>query len=171
MQSDHLERRATLRLHDMNDGVDEWSELLARLEPLLSSLLSAPAATRREHGPSIPAAPGLYLFEEDARPMYVGQTRNLRRRLADHCRLSGGHNKASFAFLIARRALAESGMQLAGTRSQLELHDGFGFPLAKQRVAQMKIRFVTCDDPELRTVFEVFAALRLQTPYNEFETH
>jgi hypothetical protein len=35
----------------------------------------------------------------------------------------------------------------------------------------MEVRFVLCDDPELRTVFEVFASMHLQTPYNDFETH
>jgi hypothetical protein len=149
---------------DAPDG--NWPGLAARLEPLLSDLQSAPAARRLDHAPKIPAVPGLYLFEEHGRPVYVGQTRNLRRRLADHCRPSGGHNKATLAFLIARRAGAHF-----GSRKSLELSDEFGFADAKRRVAQMQIRYVEERDPALRTVFEVYATLRLKLPYNDFETH
>ena len=35
----------------------------------------------------------------------------------------------------------------------------------------MDVQFALSDDPELRTVFEVYAALTLPTRYNSFETH
>ena len=46
------------------------------------------------------------------------------------------------------------------------------FEAAKRRADAMEVRYVVCDDPELRTVFEVYAAERLNTKmYNTFETH
>jgi hypothetical protein len=35
----------------------------------------------------------------------------------------------------------------------------------------MEVRFIECADPCLRTLFEVYVALTLKTPYNDFETH
>lgn len=36
----------------------------------------------------------------------------------------------------------------------------------------MEVRFCLCEDPELRTVFEVYAAEHLDTKeFNSFETH
>ena len=35
----------------------------------------------------------------------------------------------------------------------------------------MDVQFALSDNPELRTVFEVYAALQLPTQYNSFETH
>jgi len=35
----------------------------------------------------------------------------------------------------------------------------------------MEVRFVAVPEPELRTIFEVYAALRPATPYNSFDTH
>ena len=93
-----------------------WEQLLQRLAPLLGDLLAAPAARRRAQ--IVPPLPGLYLFGDDSNPIYVGQTRNLRRRLADHCRPSSDHFKASLAFLIARdelnakKVLLPSGVRL-----------------------------------------------------------
>jgi len=46
------------------------------------------------------------------------------------------------------------------------------FSTARARVAAMEVRFVEIDDPELRTVFEVYAAVVLGTlEHNSFETH
>ena len=46
------------------------------------------------------------------------------------------------------------------------------FEDAKAEVARMDVRFVEVPEPELRTVFEVYAALALgTTDFNSFETH
>lgn len=116
----------------------------------------------------------MYLFLEDGEQLYVGQSRNLRQRLASHCRPSSDHNKASFAFNLARRGLEDQGHQLAGSREDVEQLEVFAQPFkaAKRRVDAMEVRYLVCDDPELRTVFEVYAAERLNTKmYNTFETH
>ena len=106
--------------------------------------------------------------------MYIGQTRDIRKRIANHCRPSGRENSATFAFLIARRDHGAAVPDAPTSTRRAILNDSkfsARFAAAKKRVADMKVRFVLCDDPEVRTVFEVFASMHLQTPYNDFETH
>jgi hypothetical protein len=161
-------------LPDQPEGTQRWTALITALEETLRTLWDAPGAVRLAHDPRLPKEPGLYLFLEDGVPVYVGQSRNLRDRLAAHCRPSSDHNKASFAYNIARRQLELEGVKLPGTRAQVEALPVFQEPFkrAKKRVEAMEVRFLRCDDPELRTVFEVFAAERLGTKtYNTFETH
>ena len=118
--------------------------------------------------------PGVYVFSE-SRPIYVGQTRNLRMRLRQHGGASSRENQASFAFNIARiEAEADPSIDLSQTRRALEVAPGFAelFRAARDRVARMDIRFVEVDDPELRTVFEVYAAVAFGTAeHNNFQTH
>jgi len=156
------------------EGREKWAELEKALKPLLTKLWSAASAVRLDHVPRITKEPGIYLFvDENLDPIYVGQTRNLRSRLAAHTRPSGSHNSASFAFLLAKdRYTPAEGEKM--TRAELEAHPEFMklFRQAKEDVSKMEARFVSCADPELRTVFEVYAAMHLGTEkFNSFETH
>jgi hypothetical protein len=46
------------------------------------------------------------------------------------------------------------------------------FDAAKARVADMDVRYILLDGPIERTIFEVYAALALDTlVFNSFETH
>ena len=45
------------------------------------------------------------------------------------------------------------------------------FQEAKERVGRMNVRVVEISDPIEQTVFELYAALKLGTPYNDFENH
>jgi hypothetical protein len=145
-------------------GVAAFDEVIARMEPLLEQLWDSPAATRDEHE-SVPAAPGLYLFTRGDDPVYVGQAPNLRRRLGEHCRPSSGPSKATLAFEIAKRAARREGIDVDGPPSRLATSDEFVpyFASSKQAVAELPVRFIELESPELRTVFEVYAALALDT--------
>jgi len=139
---------------------------------LLTELLAAPEAPRDEHN-FIPKAAGVYLFS-DSNPVYVGQTRNLRARLRTHTTSSATENQASFAFLIAKANAGTAGIDLRRARKVLEADPHFAkhFQAAKARVAQMNVRWIELDDPIERTLFEVYAALALDTvAFNSFETH
>jgi hypothetical protein len=118
--------------------------------------------------------PGVYLLSEE-HPIYVGQTRNLRRRLRQHGGMSSRENQASLAFNIARRKAADRpSFNVHLTRRVLEADPAFAqlFEEARARVARMQVRYVEIDDPELRTVFEVYAAVAFGTAeHNSFETH
>ena len=168
--------RANHEITALKDGLAEFDALLNELRPLLDRLLAGHACPRLEHGRGgVPKSSGVYLFTcPDSRPIYVGQSRDLNRRLADHCRPGSDHNKASFAFNIAKTTADQAGALPAGFRADLAAHQSFvaHFASAKEQVAKLPVRFALEPDPCLRTVFEVYATLVLNTKeFNSHETH
>jgi predicted GIY-YIG superfamily endonuclease len=51
---------------------------------------------------------GVYLFSDGEQHLYIGRTNALRKRLQNHCRISGTHFTATFAFRIARHETGRS---------------------------------------------------------------
>jgi hypothetical protein len=148
----------------------------SQLHALLEDLLDAPKLVRAEHPRgTVPKRPGVYLFSDAAgKPIYVGQSRNIYARLAQHTRESSSHVSASFAFRIAKREAEGLGINIAGFRDELVARDDFNeqFLAAKRAVAKMPVQFVIEEHADLRTVFEVYATYALGTQeYNTFETH
>jgi hypothetical protein len=137
---------------------------------LLGQVLAAPAKPVAAH-PTIPATPGVYLFTERGRYLYVGQTRKLRVRLRQHVRPSASHYDAGLAWLLALDAAHD--LELPRSRAEKQRDAVFAplFVASKRRVADMDVRWVEIVDVIERTLFEVYAALALGTPYNSFETH
>lgn len=151
------------------------ARVCSQLSVLLERLLDAPKHPRAGHA-SIPKEAGVYLFSDTAtKPIYVGQTRNLRDRLAQHTRPSSPENAASFAFNIAKREAEGRKIDISGFhRKALSTHPDFEelFVDAKAQVAHMPVQFVVETHADLRTVFEVYATYALGTQeYNTFETH
>src|SRR5438105_7115089 len=128
---------SSLPPHD-RAGLARFAEIHGCLEDLLAQLWAATAAPRRMHS-RVPPTPGIYLFTEEAKPMYVGQSRNLNKRLADHTRPKGGPEQASFAFLLAKAEVKKRRLNVTGTRKQIAVHAEFVplFVIAKKRVADM----------------------------------
>jgi GIY-YIG catalytic domain len=151
---------------------------VAKLPGLLEELLAAPAAKVSNH-PTIPEVPGIYLFSEpgehgEEKAIYVGQTRKLRSRLKNHTRLGGKNNQATFAFLVAKTDAQAAGVNTKQYREVLERDEDFiaHFDGAKSRVVEMGVRFILLDGPIERSLFEIYAAMALDTlVYNSFETH
>ncbi len=69
------------------DRREHLHAVLANLEPRLRQLLACEPRLRSEFSP-VPKVPAIYLLYEDDEPVYVGRTRDLRRRLGDHMRPS-----------------------------------------------------------------------------------
>lgn len=119
---------------------------------------------------------GVYLFSEGERHLYVGRTNHVQRRYGLHCRPSAQHNQAVFAFKLARhetgnlRAAYTSG---EGSRKFLAADPTFNeaFAVAKARVRAMDFRWVEEADPVRQCLLEVYVAVVLQTPYNDFDNH
>jgi predicted GIY-YIG superfamily endonuclease len=141
------------------------------MHPLLERLLDAPCAPRAAQ--QIAAKPGVYLFSDGERFQYVGQTRNLRARLGQHTRPSGTHYGATLAFLMATKDAASRGFDVKQQRAVLQKDVAFAecFAQAKRTVARWDVQVAEEDDPDVRTVFEVYAHLVLGTDLNTFETH
>lgn len=150
------------------EGTDK---LWAQMRPLLERLIAVPRVPRAPG--AVPPTPGVYLFSDGERYRYVGQTRNLRQRLGQHTRPSGTHNSATLAFLMAKKEAASAGLDIRLSRPKLQADPEFTehFITAKAEVASWDVQFIEFDDPNVRTVFEVYAHLALSTDLNSFETH
>jgi hypothetical protein len=118
---------------------------------------------------------GVYLFSDRGKHLYVGRSNLLRRRLQNHCRPSGTHFTATFAFRIARRQTGRNRptYTTAGSRQALVNDEVFrrAFEAAKRRVAAMDIRYVEETDPTRQALLEIYAATALATRFNDFDTH
>ena len=152
----------------------QFKEIFETLPELLGQLINSPFYMRLELPSSLDQ--GIYVFYENEIPLYVGRTGRKGRfktRLLEHGRPSSGHNTATFAFLIAKEKAGKLGMNLKKPRDILEKDSEFKkiYLEAKERVSNMKIKVIEINDPITQTLFEVYAALELETLYNEWGTH
>jgi hypothetical protein len=80
-----------------------------------------------------------------------------------------------FAFKLAREATGhrEPGYTAENSRAALAADDGFkqAFAEAKARIRKMEVRYVEEADPLRQTLLEIYVAVVLKTPYNDFDTH
>ncbi len=131
-------------------------------EPVAMSTMTERRRLRRAVPPS-----GVYLLSED-RPLYVGRSDNIAGRVLMHSRRSSDHHSATFAFNLAR-----SHFPADVPRRELLRDPEFQwyFDRAKDGVRHMTVRAVAIPDPIEQTVFEVYAHLALDTPFNSFEVH
>ena len=81
---------------------EKFRKVVEDLEPTFQVLVQKRPVTSASLPGDLPRR-GIYLFSEAEKHLYVGRTDTLRRRIQDHCRESSNHNKATFAFRIARR--------------------------------------------------------------------
>jgi hypothetical protein len=144
------------------------------LDPKVDQLLAMRGCTYAELPIGMPAS-GIYLFTETGRHLYVGRSRRIRRRLSNHCRPNATHYQASLAFLLAREATGrtEATYTAQGSRADLCADPVFlqAFNAAKARLRNCEVRFVQEEEPVTQALLEIYAALRLATPYNDFDTH
>lgn len=117
---------------------------------------------------------GIYLFSENGKPLYVGRTNNLKRRLRNHTRPS--HNMATFAFLLARHATARlsASYKPSGSRKDLLRNDATfrkAFDDARERIKKMDVRFVEESDPVGQALLEIYAAYVSRAKHNDFDAH
>ena len=98
----------------------KFRDLVALLEPKYRALLEMEPVRFGALPREIPKR-GIYLFSEGGQHLYVGRTNGIRRRLQNHCRLSGTHYTATFAFRIARQTTGQmkASYAKAGSRDQL----------------------------------------------------
>lgn len=112
---------------------------------------------------------GVYSFFDVNEPVYVGRTmkRGLGPRMSNHIR--GEHNQGVLAFKRAKAAFGETSL----TRAALQIDPAFKsfFTREIDWVKGLRCNFVELDDENMQYVFEFYAAIRLQTPYNDFGTH
>ena len=118
---------------------------------------------------------GIYLLSEDPSHLYVGRSSRLKERIRRHSRPSAPHNVAAFAFLLARHATGrtEATYKPKGSRSDLMTDPKFveAFVEAKQRISRMDVRYVEETHSMRQALLEMYVAVALETPFNNFDTH
>ena len=152
----------------------DFQQFVDSLEPKFIALM-AMAPVRYARLPRQMPERGIYLFSEGDKHLYVGRTNRIRRRLAGHCRPSSNHFSATFAFRVARKVtgLLKATYSPTGSRAALvkDLEFGPAFLRAKAWLANLDLRYVEETDPIRQTLLEVYVAVALKTPYNDFDTH
>lgn len=152
-----------------------FQKLVDKMPGLLQRMAAQPLRTR-DNLAGIPEK-GIYVFYENNKPIYVGRSNRMKERIQEHSRPSSKHTSATFAFLLALNQFKEGGTRRGTpdnlTRKELEIIPKFNkfFLKEKSRVAEMKIRAVEMDNQIEQTLFEVYAAMALNTTYNDFKTH
>jgi hypothetical protein len=139
-------------------------EKLLRMEPVATETLPRQLPTS-----------GVYLFTEGAHHLYVGRSNRLRSRIRLHGAASAKHNVAAFAFRIAREATGNTRATYKpeGSRKSLVEQPAFAraFSEAKARIRAMHVRYVEEPDQLRQALLEIYVAVVLGTPFNDFDTH
>lgn len=153
----------------------KFAALVETLAPKLECLLKC---TPLRHGGlqhDMPTS-GVYLFSENGQHLYVGRSNVLRKRYGRHCLPGATHRGAAFAFQLARRAtglITASYVAGESSRAGLMQNSNFSeaFKAAKERIRRMEYRFVEERDQNRQALLEIYCAIVLSTPYNDFKTH
>jgi hypothetical protein len=153
----------------------QFISYIEALKPKLIYLLGMTPVTP-ESLPGLMPERGIYLLSEGEHHLYVGRSNNIRHRIARHSSPSATYRMAAFAFRLAREV---TGNQKAtykkgkGSRASLMENPMFvdAFSSAKERIRKMNLRFVEEMDPVQQALLEIYVAVVLGTPYNDFDNH
>jgi predicted GIY-YIG superfamily endonuclease len=162
----------------VKNEINTFENITKEMPILLEKLNNNPMVNKDEirmGQVSIPQK-GIYILFENDKPIYVGRSNNIKQRLNGHCNQWSDRFSATFAFRLAIKEY-ESKYQkrVKGIRREdLESDSDFSilFQKAKARVAAMGIKVVEIEDPITQTIFEVYAAMKLDTlEFNSFDNH
>jgi predicted GIY-YIG superfamily endonuclease len=150
--------------------IRDFDLLMGEVKSLHNQLMQMASVTRDNLGEC--DYPGVYLFTEEERHLYVGRTRGLRARLLQHSRPSV--KDAPFAFRLARESTGrlKASYRTEGSRKALDIDPAFRqhFAEAKMRISKMAIRYVRVEDDLTQALLEIYTSTVLGSPYNEFRT-
>lgn len=151
-----------------------FTKYVTGLEASFRRLLAMRPVKVTELPRDMPAA-GIYLFSDGARHKYVGRSNRLRARIQRHARPGATHRSAAFAFRWARKMTGrtQATYKSQGSRASLIAHPVFAaaFARAKKRIRRMSVRYVAEPDPLRQALLEIYVAVALATPFNDFDTH
>ena len=148
-------------------------EIQRHLPRLLRKLMRSRQFLREDLGQlNIPS--GAYLFSCDERPMYIGivgphSQHGIRQRVRQH--QGGTPAQAPLPSHMTKNTL---GLDPAPTNAQIAARYMREFRAEQALVQQMEVRAIAVPETPgcaLLASFEIFAAVNLQTPYNDFCTH
>lgn len=154
----------------------KFQSLIDQIQPLFERLQEMKPVQKKDF-PLSSVKRGVYLFTDPKDGhLYVGRSNHIRRRWGLHCNLGSTHNQASFAFKLAREATGntEASYQPGSNSREGLLKDSnfkSEFEAAKTRIQKMEFRYVEVDNPNEKFLLEFYAAIALETRYNDFDNH
>jgi hypothetical protein len=152
----------------------KFAKALSKLEPSLKELLAFPPIQQINLPATLPKA-GIYLFTEAGKHLYVGRSNDLRDRIQTHVRRSSKTNQAAFAYRLAREkaGIVKVSYKKLTPEEDWSLIEPFlsAFPASKERIRKMDLRVVSESEPMNQMLLEVYVAIALGTPYNDFDNH
>jgi hypothetical protein len=160
---------ACLEIEERETMSPEFRQAVEALHTKFENLI---AALPYAEGASLPKQ-GVYLFSESGAPFYVGRSNNIPQRRRQHTMRCSQTNQAALAMLIARAETERAVDYQKGARARL-LADGIfmeAFEKAKERVRKMEFRAVAETDQTRQALLEIYCAITLKTPHNDFGTH
>jgi hypothetical protein len=167
----------TARLPNSTLGLtmnEQFYQHIESLHPSFEGLLSSVPFQFASLPKALPKA-GIYLFSNGEQHLYVGRTNSIRKRLQQHCRSGSSHNSAPFAFRLARetRKVPQATYKPQGSRKDLLQDPDFAlaFTDAKAQLRTMNIRVVEESNPLRQALLEMYVAIALAAPYNDFDNH
>ncbi len=113
---------------------------------------------------------GLYIFYEDNKPIYIGISRSILKRLKSHF-LGKIHNEATLAYIMIRHKHEGAHGFYNGERANLDLFKSDRTLLQKEMMTNWKIAIIPETDNYKMYFFEIYLACHLKTIWNSFETH
>lgn len=112
--------------------------------------------------------PGCYVFIDEDKPIYVGISRSVLKRLVQHLNFDS-HYSAS---LVYRMASEDYPHEMKRDQAMKDEQFKTVFFSAQVQLRQMKVAFIEVTNDLELYLFEVFAAMRLDTDtWNTFRTH
>ena len=153
---------------------ERFKKLVAKMPLRLQSLLEQPPVTIDDIGITEVPQKGVYVLFEGNKPIYVGRSNRLKQRIKEHSQTSSDQYSATLAFRIAKQEYFNSQKEeRRQTNEQLMKNSIFRekFEAAKGRIAKTRIRFTEIEDQVEQAMFEIYAALVLDTELNDFGTH
>lgn len=154
---------------------ERFAAVVEKLHPLFETLIAAQPYSNGALPRPMPEH-GVYLFSEEGRHLYAGRSNHMRRRYGQHSNPGSQHNQAVFAFKLARASTGQTTAAYAsgdGSRKGLAADANFSeaFTKAKARVRNMDFRFVEVTDQTHQALLELYTAIALCCPHNDFNTH
>lgn len=154
---------------------ESFAPIIGALHEKYLQLVACPIIKEAKFPKPMPKQ-GVYLFSENDIPLYVGRSNRLRGRYGSHSNKGSRHTAAAFAMRLAREA---TGKQIASYISGKDdrktlIQDVLfkeAFEKAKIRIRNMDYRFVEETDQVRQALLEIYCAVVLKTPYNDFTTH
>jgi len=151
-----------------------FAALVEHLAPKLDALLKMPPIRDGRLPRGMPMS-GVYLFSDGEKHLYVGRSNYLKRRYGRHTLPSAQQHQAAFAFKWTRERTGhtEAAYAQEGGRKWLIAQPAFleEFTAAKIRIRALDYRYVEETDQNRQALLEIYAAVVLNTPYNDFGTH